>query len=178
MALETEEPHKEWVAPIGIGDLVRNCLHMAPDRILVGEMCGDEAFFLIRALSSGYGGGFGTLPTARRPFGFEAAPGPDGPVSGLNIMVIAEMVGEAIDVVLHQAFDEKDGKRRVSEVIEVEKPGAVIHPSGSVGYAFYSLVAWAQVGASRPVSGPVCSQGREGTLSRSVPSLSGSTRGR
>jgi hypothetical protein len=57
-------------------------------------------------------------------------------------MVVAEMVGEAIDVVLHQAFDEKDGKRRVSEIIEVNKPGAFIHPNGSVEYRFRTLVAW------------------------------------
>ena len=144
VALETVEPYKEGVAPIGIGDLVRNCLRMAPDRIVVGEVRGDEAFFLIRALSSGHGGGFGTLHcndahSALRQLQLLAQM---APVSGLNSMVVAEMVGEAIDVVLHQAFDEKDGKRRVSEVIEVEKPGAVIHPNGSVGYAFRSLVAW------------------------------------
>ena len=49
---------------------------------------------------------------------------------------------DLIDVVFHQTFDEEDGKRRVSEVIEVEKPGAVIHPNGSVEYRFRTLVAW------------------------------------
>ena len=144
VALETVEPYKEGVVPVGIGDLVRNCLRMAPDRIVVGEVRGDEAFFLIRALSSGHGGGFGTLHcndahSALRQLQLLAQM---APVGGLNSMVVAEMVGEAIDVVLHQAFDERDGKRRVSEIIEVHKPGAFIHPNGSVEYRFRTLVAW------------------------------------
>ena len=144
VALETVEPYKEGVSPVGIGDLVRNCLRMAPDRIVVGEVRGDEAFFLIRALSSGHGGGFGTLhcndaPSALRQLQLLAQM---APVGGLTSMVVAEMVGEAIDVVLHQAYDERDGKRRVSELIEVNKPGAVIHANGSTEFSFRTLVAW------------------------------------
>ena len=144
VALETVESYKEGVAPVGIGDLVRNCLRMTPDRIVVGEVRGDEAFFLIRALSSGHGGGFGTIHcndahSALRQLQLLAQM---APVGGLSSMVVAEMVGEAIDIVFHQTFDEADGKRRVSEVIEVEKPGAVIHPNGSVEYRFRTMVAW------------------------------------
>ncbi|BDU76847.1 CpaF family protein [Mesoterricola sediminis] len=144
VALETVEPYREGVGAVGIGDLVRNCLRMAPDRIVVGEVRGDEAFFLIRALSSGHGGGFGTLHcndahSALRQMQLMAQM---APVSGLNSMVVAEMVGEAIDVVFHQAYDEKDGKRRVSEVLEIEKPGALIHANGKVEYRFRRLVAW------------------------------------
>ena len=144
VALETLEPYKEGVAPVGIGDLVRNCLRMTPDRIVVGEVRGDEAFFLIRALSSGHGGGFGTIHcndahSALRQLQLLAQM---APVGGLNSMVVAEMVGEAIDVVLHQVLDEEDGRRRISELIEVHKPGAVIHPNGVVEYRFRTLVRW------------------------------------
>ena len=144
VALETLEPYKEGVAPVGIGDLVRNCLRMTPDRIVVGEVRGDEAFFLIRALSSGHGGGFGTIHcndahSALRQLQLLAQM---APVGGLNSMVVAEMVGEAIDVVLHQVLDEEDGRRRISEVIEVQKPGTVIHPNGVVEYRFRTLVRW------------------------------------
>ena len=129
---------------MGIGDLVRNCLRMTPDRIVVGEVRGDEAFFLIRALSSGHGGGFGTIHcndahSALRQLQLLAQM---APVGGLSSMVVAEMVGEAIDVVFHQALDEADGKRRVAEVIEVLKPGAVVNSCGGVEYQLRRLVRW------------------------------------
>jgi pilus assembly protein CpaF len=144
VALETVEPYREGVVPVGIGDLVRNCLRMTPDRIVVGEVRGDEAFFLIRALSSGHGGGFGTIHcndavSALRQLQLLAQMAPVGGLTGLGV---AEMVGEAIDVVVYQALDEENGKRRITEVIEVLKPGAVVNPRGAIEYRFRRLVRW------------------------------------
>jgi pilus assembly protein CpaF len=144
VALETVEPYREGVVPVGIGDLVRNCLRMTPDRIVVGEVRGDEAFFLIRALSSGHGGGFGTIHcndavSALRQLQLLAQMAPVGGLTGLGV---AEMVGEAIDVVVYQVLDEEDGKRRITEVIEVLKPGAVVNPCGGIEYRFQRLVRW------------------------------------
>ena len=144
VALETVEPYREGIVPVGIGDLVRNCLRMTPDRIVVGEVRGDEAFFLLRALSSGHGGGFGTIHcndahSSLRQLQLLAQM---APVGGLTSLVVAEMVGEAIDVVLYQALDEEDGKRRISEVIEVLKPGVVVNPRGGIDFRFRRLVRW------------------------------------
>ena len=144
VALETVEPYREGVAPVGIGDLVRNCLRMTPDRIVVGEVRGDEAFFLIRALSSGHGGGFGTIhcndaTSALRQLQLLAQM---APVGGLTYATVAEMVGEAIDVVFYQALDEEDGKRRVTEVIEILKPGATVSDRGGVEYKVRRLARW------------------------------------
>src|SRR5439155_14430762 len=61
VALETVEPYADGASAITIGDLVRNALRQTPDRIVVGEVRGDEAFHLLRALSTGHGGGFGTI---------------------------------------------------------------------------------------------------------------------
>ena len=144
VALETVEPYREGVAPVGIGDLVRNCLRMTPDRIVVGEVRGDEAFFLIRALSSGHGGGFGTIHcndalSALRQLQLLAQM---APIGGLTSATVAEMVGEAIDVVFYQALDEEDGKRRITEVIEILKPGAEVNSRGGIEYRFRRLVRW------------------------------------
>jgi pilus assembly protein CpaF len=144
VALETVEPYREGVAPVGIGDLVRNCLRMTPDRIVVGEVRGDEAFFLIRALSSGHGGGFGTIHcndalSALRQLQLLAQM---APIGGLTSATVAEMVGEAIDIVFYQALDEEDGKRRVTEVIEILKPGAVVSDRGGVEYQIRRLARW------------------------------------
>jgi Flp pilus assembly CpaF family ATPase len=144
VALETVEPYREGVAPVGIGDLVRNCLGMTPDRIVVGEVRGDEAFFLIRALSSGHGGGFGTIHcndalSALRQLQLLAQM---APVGGLTSMAVAEMVGEAIDVVFYQALDEEDGKRRVTEVVEILKSGVEVSDRGGVEYQVRKLARW------------------------------------
>ena len=129
---------------MGVGDLVRNCLRMTPDRIVVGEVRGDEAFFLIRALSSGHGGGFGTIHcndalSAMRQLQLLAQL---APVGGLTNATVAEMVGEAIDAVVYQALDEEDGKRRITEVVEVLKPGVLVNDRGGVDYQVRRLARW------------------------------------
>jgi pilus assembly protein CpaF len=144
VALETVEPYREGVVPVGIGDLVRNCLRMTPDRIVVGEVRGDEAFFLLRALSSGHGGGFGTIHcndahAALRQLQLLAQM---AQVGGLTSQGVAVMVGEAIDMVFYQALDEEDGRRRITEVVEVLKPGAVVASNGCSEYQFRRLVRW------------------------------------
>jgi pilus assembly protein CpaF len=144
VALETVEPYREGAVSVGIGDLVRNCLRMTPDRIVVGEVRGDEAFFLIRALSSGHGGGFGTIHcndavSALRQLQLLAQM---APVGGLTSVAVSEMVGEAIDVVFYQALDEEDGKRRITEVIEILKPGTIVSDPGGVEYQVRKLAQW------------------------------------
>jgi len=148
VALETVEPYREGVAPVGIGDLVRNCLRMTPDRIVVGEVRGEEAFFLLRALSSGHGGGFGTIhcndaASALRQLQVLAQM---APVGGLTSQAVALMVGDAIDVVLYQALDQGTGRRRVTEVLEVLKPGAVVAANGEVEFQLRMLARWDPLG--------------------------------
>ncbi len=143
VALETVEPYREGVAPVGIGELVRNCLRMTPDRIVVGEVRGEEAFWLLRALSSGHGGGFGTIhcndaPAALRQLQLLAQM---APVGGLTSQGVAELVGEAIDVVVFQGLEE-DGGRRVRQVLEVGRPGVRVNPDGSYGYIHRVMVEW------------------------------------
>lgn len=50
----------EGVQPVTIRDLIRTALRMRPDRILVGECRGAEAFDMLQALNTGHDGGLST----------------------------------------------------------------------------------------------------------------------
>ena len=51
----------EGVGQVTMRDLVRNCLRMRPDRIIVGEVRGGEAFDMLQAMNTGHDGSMGTL---------------------------------------------------------------------------------------------------------------------
>ena len=148
VAMETVEPYEPGAAPVTIGDLVRNALRQAPDRIIVGEVRGDEAFSLLRAFSTGHGGGFGTI---------HANDGEDAlhqlqllaqmaPIAGLNAQVVASMVARAVDVVIYQRHFEDENARRIAEILEMERPGVRFGPAGEIEYRFRRLVTWSPDG--------------------------------
>ena len=59
--LETRPPNIEGVGEVTMQGLVRNCLRMRPDRIIVGEVRSGEAFDLLQAMNTGHDGSMGTL---------------------------------------------------------------------------------------------------------------------
>ena len=59
--LESRPPNLEGEGEVTMRDLVRNCLRMRPERIIVGEVRGPEAFDLLQAMNTGHDGSMGTL---------------------------------------------------------------------------------------------------------------------
>ena len=59
--LETRPANLEGVGQVTMRDLVRNCLRMRPERIIVGEVRGPEAFDLLQAMNTGHDGSMGTI---------------------------------------------------------------------------------------------------------------------
>ena len=59
--LETRPPNLEGEGQITMRDLVRNCLRMRPERIIVGEVRGPEVFDLLQAMNTGHDGSMGTI---------------------------------------------------------------------------------------------------------------------
>jgi pilus assembly protein CpaF len=117
--LESRPPNLEGEGEVKMRDLVRNCLRMRPERIIVGEVRGPEAFDLLQAMNTGHDGSMGTLH----------ANSPREALSRLESMItmggfqlpsrtIREMVVASIDVIV-QAARLRDGSRRITHVTEV-----------------------------------------------------------
>ena len=117
--LETRPPNLEGTGAITMRDLVRNCLRMRPERIIVGEVRGPEAFDLLQAMNTGHDGSMGTLH----------ANSPREALSRLESMItmggfslpsrtIREMIVTSIDIII-QATRLRDGSRRITHVTEV-----------------------------------------------------------
>jgi pilus assembly protein CpaF len=117
--LETRPPNLEGQGQITMRDLVRNCLRMRPERIIVGEVRGPEAFDLLQAMNTGHDGSMGTLH----------ANSPREAMSRLEAMItmggfqlptktIREMIVGSIDVIV-QAERLRDGSRRITRITEV-----------------------------------------------------------
>ena len=117
--LETRPPNLEGQGLITMRDLVRNCLRMRPERIIVGEVRGPEAFDLLQAMNTGHDGSMGTLHanSPREAMGRLESMITMGGFS-LPMKTIREMIVGSIDVII-QAERLRDGSRRITKVTEV-----------------------------------------------------------
>ena len=117
--LETRPPNIEGSGEISMRDLVKNCLRMRPERIIVGEVRGPEAFDLLQAMNTGHDGSMGTLH-ANSPR--EALSRVESMITmggfALPAKTIREMIVGSIDVVV-QASRLRDGSRRIMQITEV-----------------------------------------------------------
>lgn len=121
ISLETRPPNIEGAGAISMRELVKNCLRMRPNRIIVGEVRGAEAFDLLQAMNTGHEGSMGTLH----------ANSPREALSRLEAMVmmgypaltsktIQEMIASAVDVII-QASRLRDGSRKIVEAAQISK---------------------------------------------------------
>jgi pilus assembly protein CpaF len=116
--METRPPNIEGAGAIRIRQLVINALRMRPDRIIVGEVRGEEALDMLQAMNTGHDGSLTTIH----------ANSPRDAVSRLEVMVgmansnmgvrsIRQQVSSAIDVFV-QIARFSDGSRRLSAFTE------------------------------------------------------------
>ena len=117
--LETRPANLEGEGEITMRELVKNCLRMRPERIIVGEVRGPEAFDLLQAMNTGHDGSMGTLH-ANSPR--EALQRLESMITmggfALPSKTIKEMICGSIDVII-QTSRLRDGSRRITHVTEV-----------------------------------------------------------
>ncbi len=118
-SLETRPPNLEGRNEVGMRDLLRNALRMRPDRIILGEVRGAEAFDMLQAMNTGHDGSLCTIH----------ASGPREAMTRLENMVLmsgydlpARFVRAQIASAVHliiQIARLRDGKRRVVNITEI-----------------------------------------------------------
>jgi pilus assembly protein CpaF len=117
--LETRNSNTEGVAAITIRDLIRSALRMRPDRIIVGECRGAEAFDMLQAFNTGHDG---SLSTAHANSSRDL-------LARLEMMVLMGMdlplgairkqITSGVDIIVHLGRL-RDKSRRVLEIAEVD----------------------------------------------------------
>ena len=119
ISLEARPANVEGKGQVAIRDLVRNSLRMRPDRIVVGECRGGEALDMLQAMNTGHDGSM-TTGHANSPRDLLSRLEVMVLMSGMELPVraIREQISSAVDVVVQQSRF-KDGKRRVTDIVEV-----------------------------------------------------------
>ncbi len=119
ITLESRPPNLEGEGEITIRNLLRNAMHMRPDRIIVGECRAGEALDMLQAMTTGHDGSLSTghansprdmlrrLETMVLMTGYQ-----------LPLRAIREQIASAVDLIVHTARL-KDGTRKIVSMTEV-----------------------------------------------------------
>ncbi len=120
LCMESRPPNVEGRGEVSIRDLVKNCLRMRPDRIVVGECRSGEALDMLQAMNTGHDGSLTTVH-ANSPRDTLARLETLVLMSGFDLPVraIREQMASAIDVIV-QLSRLRDGTRRVTHITEVQ----------------------------------------------------------
>ena len=116
--LESRPPNIEGKGEITIRDLIKNCLRMRPDRIIVGECRGGESLDMLQAMNTGHEGSLATLH-ANTPSDSIARLSAMCLMAGTDLPmgVLVEMISSAVNLFV-QITRFPDGKRRTTYITE------------------------------------------------------------
>jgi pilus assembly protein CpaF len=117
--LETRPPNVEGKGEVAQRGLVKNSLRMRPDRIIVGEVRGSEAFDMLQAMNTGHDGSMTTIHANSSRDALSRLENMVGMADlGLPILAIRGQIASAIQAVI-QIQRMSDGSRRVASVQEI-----------------------------------------------------------
>ncbi|MGZ4898365.1 MAG: CpaF family protein [Candidatus Angelobacter sp.] len=117
--LETRPPNVEGKGAVRQRELVINCLRMRPDRIIVGEVRGEEALDMLQAMNTGHDGSLTTVH-ANSPRDALARIETMALMANLNMPEIAvrQQIASAISIIV-QIARLSDGSRRITHITEI-----------------------------------------------------------
>ena len=120
ISLETRTMNYDANGEINIRDLVINSLRMRPDRIIVGEVRGKEAFDMLQAMNTGHDGSLTTMH-ANGPIDAMHRLETMVLMSGIDIPVkaVREYIVSAIDLIVN-VDRMSDGRRKVTSIVELD----------------------------------------------------------
>ncbi|MGZ8742640.1 MAG: TadA family conjugal transfer-associated ATPase [Nocardioides sp.] len=134
IGLESRTANVEGAGEIPMRTLVRQALRMRPDRLVVGEVRGDEVADLLAAMNTGHEGGCGTVHANSAgdvPARFEAL----AMAAGMPQPAVHSQLASAVDVVLHLSRD-RSGRRRLGEVaVLARRADGVVEAAPAVRFA-------------------------------------------
>lgn len=117
VSLECRSEQSENLATIDLRQLIRSALRMRPDRIIVGEIRGSEAFEMLQALNTGHAGSMSTGHSNSATdmlLRIESM----AMMAEVPLSVIKAQIGSGIDYVLH--LDRLNGKRVLTQILRVK----------------------------------------------------------
>jgi pilus assembly protein CpaF len=142
LLLETKSPDKKGRGEVSMRDLLRSCLRLRPDRIIIGEIRGGETLDFLQALNTGHGGSMGTVhanaprETLSRVETLTLFSGVD-----LPMQAIRPQVASAINIIV-QTSRFSDGSRKITHISEV-------YPLDGQDYKIVDLFLFQQTGLSK-----------------------------
>ncbi len=146
VGLEARPANVEGVGAVDLRTLVRQALRMRPDRLVVGEVRGDEVVDLLAALNTGHEGGCGTV---------HANSAADVPTRLAGLALAAGLPWDAfqlqlaagVDVVVHCTRD-RDGRRRVTDLAVLDLHDGRVRATPAVTFTAEGAVV-ERAGAAR-----------------------------
>ena len=120
VSLETREANAEGEGAIGIGNLIRAALRMRPDRIIVGEVRGKEAFDMLQAMNTGHDGSFSTGHGNSVQDMLLRLENMVAQSMTIPLPAIRRQIASAVDIMVHVARM-RDKSRKVVAIEEVDR---------------------------------------------------------
>ncbi|MDR1299194.1 MAG: CpaF family protein [Oscillospiraceae bacterium] len=119
VSLETRNANASGAGRVTIRELIRTSLRMRPERIVVGEVRGDEALDMLQAMNTGHDGSLSTghansasdMLSRLETMVLQGAP-------GLPLEAIRQQIASALDILIHLSRM-RDGTRKATEITEV-----------------------------------------------------------
>ncbi len=118
VSLETKPPNVEGKGAYTIRDLVKNSLRMRPDRIVVGECRGEEAFDMLQAMNTGHDGSMTTIHSNSAADAISRVETMVLMAADLPLAAVRRQIAQAIDIIVFVGRL-KGGRRMTLQITEV-----------------------------------------------------------